>query len=74
LRAGGGAPTALNAANEVAVEAFLAARIGFSDVARIVGSVLDQSTSARELGACVSVAQSMAVHHIARDRALALLA
>jgi 1-deoxy-D-xylulose-5-phosphate reductoisomerase len=74
LRAGGGAPTALNAANEVAVEAFLTARIGFSDIARTVESVLDQSAGAGELGACVSVVQSMAVHHIARDRALALLA
>jgi 1-deoxy-D-xylulose-5-phosphate reductoisomerase len=74
LRAGGGAPTALNAANEVAVEAFLTARIGFSDIARTVESVLDQLAGAGELGACVSVVQSMAVHHIARDRALALLA
>jgi len=74
LRAGGGAPTALNAANEAAVEAFLAARIGFSDIARIVEAVLEQSTAAGDLRACVSVAQAMAVHHIARDRALALLA
>ena len=74
LRAGGGAPTALNAANEVAVEAFLAARIGFSEMARVVETVLDQSARAGELAACASVAQSLAVHHIARDRALALLA
>ncbi len=74
LRAGGGAPTALNAANEVAVEAFLTARIGFSDIARTVELVLAQSAGAGELGPCVSVAQSVAVHHIARDRALALLA
>ena len=33
LRAGGGAPTALNAANEVAVAAFLDRRIGFGDIA-----------------------------------------
>lgn len=37
----GGAPTILNAANEVAVEAFLARRIGFSDIARIVESALE---------------------------------
>ena len=36
LKAGGGAPTALNAANEVAVAAFLDGRIGFSDIARLV--------------------------------------
>jgi 1-deoxy-D-xylulose-5-phosphate reductoisomerase len=40
LRALGGAPTILNAANEVAVEAFLAGRIGFSDIARVVESAL----------------------------------
>lgn len=74
LRAGGGAATALNAANEIAVEAFLAARIGFSDMARLVETVLDQSGRAGELAACASVAQALAVHHIARDRALALLA
>ena len=42
LRVGGGAPTILNAANEVAVEAFLARRIGFLAIAGIVEAVLDQ--------------------------------
>ncbi len=42
LRAGGGAPTILNAANEVAVEAFLRRRIGFLDIAGIVAAVLDR--------------------------------
>ena len=42
LRAGGGAPTILNAANEIAVAAFLGRRIGFLDIARLVESVLDQ--------------------------------
>ena len=42
LRAGGGAPTILNAANEVAVEAFLGRRIGFLAIAGIVESVLDR--------------------------------
>jgi 1-deoxy-D-xylulose-5-phosphate reductoisomerase len=41
LRAGGGAPTILSAANEVAVEAFLAHRIGFLDIAASVARVLD---------------------------------
>jgi 1-deoxy-D-xylulose-5-phosphate reductoisomerase len=40
LRAGGLAPTILNAANEVAIEAFLARRIGFLDIARIVEDTL----------------------------------
>ena len=36
LRAGGAAPTILNAANEVAVAGFLGGRLGFLDVARVV--------------------------------------
>ncbi len=42
LRAGGAAPTLLNAANEVAVAAFLAGRIGFLDIPAVVGAVLDE--------------------------------
>jgi len=40
LQSGGGGPTILNAANEVAVEAFLARRIGFLDIARVVEETL----------------------------------
>jgi len=39
-RAGGTMPAAMNAANEVAVAAFLAGRIGFLDIERIVETVL----------------------------------
>jgi 1-deoxy-D-xylulose-5-phosphate reductoisomerase len=42
LQAGGGAPTILNAANEVAVAAFLRKRIGFLDIAALVEDVLDR--------------------------------
>jgi 1-deoxy-D-xylulose-5-phosphate reductoisomerase len=41
LRAGGGGPTILSAANEVAVEAFLLGRIGFLDIAATVARVMD---------------------------------
>ncbi|MBB1629686.1 1-deoxy-D-xylulose-5-phosphate reductoisomerase [Cupriavidus sp. UME77] len=44
LRAGGVAPAVLNAANEVAVEAFLQGRIRFTDIARIVAQVLAQAS------------------------------
>lgn len=40
LRAGGGTPTILNAANEVAVAAFLRREIGFLDIARTIERVL----------------------------------
>lgn len=41
LRAGGGAPTVLNAANEVAVEEFLRGRTSFLSIADIVEHVLE---------------------------------
>jgi 1-deoxy-D-xylulose-5-phosphate reductoisomerase len=44
LRMGGTAPAALNAADEVAVECFLDHRIGFDDLPRIVGAVLESHT------------------------------
>lgn len=44
LTEGGGAPTVLNAANEVAVAAFLDAKIGFLDIARVVETVLDRTS------------------------------
>jgi len=40
LRIGGLAPTILNAANEVAVQAFLTRRIGFLDIARVIADTL----------------------------------
>lgn len=47
LEAGGVAPTLLNAANETAVEAFLARRIGFLDIARVVETVLELNTAGK---------------------------
>jgi 1-deoxy-D-xylulose-5-phosphate reductoisomerase len=41
LRQGGGAPTVLNAANEVAVAGFLRGAIGFLEIASIVDSALE---------------------------------
>jgi 1-deoxy-D-xylulose-5-phosphate reductoisomerase len=41
LRAGGTAPAVLNAANEVAVEAFLNKGIAFQEISQIIASVLD---------------------------------
>lgn len=42
LKAGGGTPAILNAANEIAVDAFLKGKIGFLDIARTVERVLDK--------------------------------
>jgi 1-deoxy-D-xylulose-5-phosphate reductoisomerase len=46
LRSGGTMPTVLNAANEVAVNAFLEKNIGFGDIARIIRSVMDRHSAA----------------------------
>ena len=43
LTMGGLYPAALNAANEVAVGAFIAGEIGFTDITRLAASALDQS-------------------------------
>jgi 1-deoxy-D-xylulose-5-phosphate reductoisomerase len=45
LRSGGLAPTILNAANEVAVHAFLSRKIGFLDIARVVEGTLSSDNS-----------------------------
>ena len=49
LEAGAGAPAAMNAANEVAVAAFLDGRLGFLDIARTVSETLEQLNSRGEL-------------------------
>ena len=57
LRAGGGAPTILSAANEVAVEAFLQRRIGFLEIAELVERVLETmgAPAAETLAEVVSI-------------------
>ena len=54
LQSGGAAPTILNAANEVAVQAFLKGRIGFLDIARVVEGALER-TPARSVGSLADV-------------------
>jgi len=69
LRQGGSAPAVLNAANEEAVAAFLGRRIGFLDIAAIVGETLDAMTSAP----ASSLEDVIALDREARDRASALI-
>jgi 1-deoxy-D-xylulose-5-phosphate reductoisomerase len=49
LSAGAGAPAAMNAANEIAVSAFLDRRLGFLDIASIVLATLDQLNGTGDL-------------------------
>ncbi len=65
LNAGGTAPAILNATNEIAVEAFLADKIGFMDIPEVIETVL--STSNFE--PVTSIAQLVAVDEVARVRA-----
>lgn len=69
LTAGGGAPTALNAANEIAVAAFLDGKIGFLDIARVVESVLDALNGEGVLGNLGSLDQVFDIDKEARVRA-----
>ena len=57
LEAGGGAPAIMNAANEVAVAAFLARRIGFLDIVGTVEAVLDAmgALPASDLDAIIAI-------------------
>ena len=73
-RAGGLTPVVLNAANEVAVEAFLQGRIGFADIARLVARTLSAMERADELGGPGNIAQALAIHHMAKERTRGLLA
>jgi len=49
LNAGGGAPAAMNAANEIGVAAFLDRRIGFLDIVALVTETLDELNGAGDL-------------------------
>ena len=73
LAAGGGLPTVFNAANEVAVDAFVARRIGFSDIVRIVERVCDAANGHGDAATPTGIDEALAVDHVARERAAALL-
>jgi 1-deoxy-D-xylulose-5-phosphate reductoisomerase len=62
LKAGGTAPAVLNAANEFAVEAFLADQIGFMDIPIMIEAVLSKS----HIEEVISIEQLVAVDASAR--------
>ncbi|RNJ61520.1 MAG: 1-deoxy-D-xylulose-5-phosphate reductoisomerase [Porphyrobacter sp. IPPAS B-1204] len=70
IRAGGSAPAILNAANEVAVAAFLAGQIRFTRIAAVVEETLQRSNDAPRPA---SLAEVLAVDQSARMQALSLL-
>ncbi|MEO6246980.1 MAG: 1-deoxy-D-xylulose-5-phosphate reductoisomerase [Sphingomicrobium sp.] len=70
LEAGGAAPATLNAANEIAVAAFLDHRIGFGEIAPVVERTLDRVNAP----APRSVAEVIDIDAQARDIARAMIA
>ncbi|MEF8699356.1 MAG: 1-deoxy-D-xylulose-5-phosphate reductoisomerase [Candidatus Accumulibacter sp. UW26] len=66
LSEGGCAPTTLNAANEVAVQAFLERRIGFTAIPRVIAEVMDRLPAA---GTPDSLAEIMLADRVARQAA-----
>lgn len=74
LREGRGLPTILNAANEVAVAAFLAGDCGFRDIANCARSVCEQAVRAGDARAPATVAEALQLDALARERARSCLA
>jgi 1-deoxy-D-xylulose-5-phosphate reductoisomerase len=69
LEAGGAAPVVLNAANEVAVAGFLAGRIGFPEISRLVQEAL----MAGDYGAPRSIRDVQEIDRVTRERAQTMM-
>jgi 1-deoxy-D-xylulose-5-phosphate reductoisomerase len=69
LESGGAAPIVLNAANEVAVASFLAGRIAFADIARLV----EEALTSDDFAAPCSIAEVLDVDRETRERVGALM-
>jgi len=73
LRTGNGATTVYNAANEVAVAAFVAQKIRFGGIAQLVEATLNAWVRAGNLAPLSSADDAISVDHAARNSAAALL-
>ena len=60
MRQGGTAPAVLNAANEIAVEAFLAGRLGFLQIAQLVAETLEAAEGQGVLGSAQDLSAVLA--------------
>ena len=69
LKKGGSAPGTLNAANEIAVDAFLKNKIGFLDISKIIETTLNE-TPAQNLDTLASVVEN---DQLSRQMALSLV-
>src|SRR5690349_16779289 len=73
LETGGGAPTALNAANEVAVEGFIAGRLGFAGIAALAETTLSAASERGLLREPQDLDEALTIDHITRGIARGLL-
>jgi 1-deoxy-D-xylulose-5-phosphate reductoisomerase len=74
LRAGGIAPTVLNAANEIAVEHFLAGQIGFMTIPAVVEAALEASAGEIGITRAATLDEVVEVDRAGRGLALRLCA
>src|ERR1700686_3982409 len=73
LRTGRGATTVFNAANEVAVAAFMAGQIRFGAISRLVEATMEDWIRSGNLAPLTSADDAIAVDHSARNKAATLL-
>jgi 1-deoxy-D-xylulose-5-phosphate reductoisomerase len=73
LRTGSGATTVYNAANEIAVAAFIAQKIRFGAIARLVEATMNEWVRVGNLAPLSSADDAIAVDHKARKMAATLL-
>ena len=73
LRTGNGATTVYNAANEIAVAAFIGEKIRFGAIARLVEATMNGWVRAGNLAPLASADDAIAVDHNARNMAASLL-
>jgi 1-deoxy-D-xylulose-5-phosphate reductoisomerase len=68
LKAGGSLPTVLNAANEIAVEAFLEGRISFHQIASLVEAICEDAVRRGDDGDPATVSDALAIDSVTRQR------
>src|SRR6266571_4665221 len=73
LRTGKGATTVYNAANEVAVAAFIDQKIRFGAISRLVETTMERWIRAGNLAPLTSADDAIAIDHSARNKAATLL-
>ena len=66
MQQGGTAPAVLNAANEIAVAAFLAGQIGFMQIAALIESVITQLPMSRVPDLATILAVDQQARHLAK--------